>query len=42
MDRIGTPTCVISTPLAQLVDELARDDDRHGHEAEPAGEGVSE
>jgi hypothetical protein len=35
MDRSVTPECVISPPLASLVDELVRDDDRRGPEAEP-------
>jgi hypothetical protein len=41
MDRIGTPTSVISTPLAQLLDELEHDDEQFGPEAETAGEGVT-
>ncbi|MCC8455597.1 hypothetical protein [Streptomyces rochei] len=36
MDRNVTPECVISPTLAQLVAELAHDDDRRGPEAEPA------
>ncbi|MBK3636733.1 hypothetical protein JHN52_28285 [Streptomyces sp. MBT97] len=43
MDRSAMPPGMISQTLAQLADELVRDDDRRGPEAEPASvvEGVT-